>query len=355
MTTGDPGRDFYEPPPYVYTATRVRTMHVGVVLILLLGTPIGAYYLARQAGWLTPVQHAKPVSDGDGAGLTSQIRYPPEAQPAISVNGRDPMEELKAWLNQKFSLLEARVMALEHQAKMKPPPTQVPTQAPQTPKPAPQAAPAAQKPHRPMLFVSNKVERQPDEDLYDLAPGATKIPCVVETQMNSDTGKTFTAKIRSGVYDTKTGGNLLIPQGSTMLGEYHGASLVFGNERLPTVSILLSFPDGRTVDLGESPVMNHEGAAGLVSRVDQHWWRLMGATLVMGALRGGQMAVYSVIDHADAAGAFAAGVASSTGQVGQQKLSRALDTRPTIHVDAGTTCHIILTKPLQLPAYAQQP
>jgi type IV secretion system protein VirB10 len=303
----------------------------------------------RHVGWLTPVERAKSDGVTGGQGVTSQVTYPAEGRPMVSANGSDPMDELKRWLNQKFTVLENRVAALENAAKIKPPPPAAPA-----PKATPQAATPA-KPHRPMLFVSNKVEPKPDEDLYTLAPALTKIPCVVETEMNSDTGKDFVARIRGGVYDTKTGDKLMIPQGAAILGEYHGASLVFGNERLPTLSTKLAFPDGRSIDLGTMPVMNQAGVAGLVSRVDQHWWRLIGATLIMGALRGGQMAVYSVIDNADAAGAFAAGVASSTGQVGQQKLSRALDTRPTIIVEAGTLCNVILTKPLELPAYTAQP
>jgi type IV secretion system protein TrbI len=111
---------------------------------------------------------------------------------------------------------------------------------------------------------------------------------------------------------------------------------VFGNERLPSMSLSLALPDGRSVDLGEAPVMNQAGMAGLVSRVDQHWWRLIGATLVLGALRGGQQAVYTTFNAGDASGAAAAGLGSAVGQVGQQKIGRALDTRPTIEVDPGT-------------------
>jgi hypothetical protein len=48
----------------------------------------------------------------------------------------------------------------------------------------------------------------------------------------------------------------------------------------------------------------------------------------------------------------ASGIASSTSQFGQQKLGRAIDTRPTIEVDAGMLCEVLLTKPLYLPVVA---
>jgi hypothetical protein len=344
--TGDPAQDFYEPPYRPTRPVRVQAMPVMVILIMLVGTLVGGYFLAKKAGWLEPAQFAKATWDGDGAGIKSKIAYPAEVQPALAVNGGDPLEELKRWLNQRFAAIEARLTALENQPK-----PQAPAAAGKAPEMKPQP-----KPHRPMLFVSNKVDRDaPDEDTYLLAQGATKLPCVVETSMNSDVESNFTAKVRTNIYDTETGGRLLIPQGSTVLGEYHSASLVFGNERLPSMSLSLALPDGRSVDLGNAPVMNQSGMAGLVSRVNNHWGRLIGATLVLGALRGGQQAVYTVVNPGDTAGAVASGLGSSIGQVGQQKLSRALDTRPTIEVDAGTLCQVLLTKPLRLPAMTAKP
>jgi hypothetical protein len=111
--------------------------------------------------------------------------------------------------------------------------------------------------------------------------------------------------------DTATGTRLLVPQDATILGEYKSASLVFGNERLPSVSLTLALRDGRSVDLGDSPVMNQAGMAGLVSRVDQHWWRNLGAVLIMGVLRGGHQAVIKEMGGATGSGAVASGIAST--------------------------------------------
>src|SRR4029453_18114297 len=130
-----------------------------------------------------------------------------------------------------------------------------------------------------------------DPDTYLLAPGATKLACTVESAMNSDVESYFTAKVRNAIYDTGTGHKLLIPQGSTILGKYHSQHLLFGNERLPTLSLSVSLPSGKSVALGDAPVMDQKGQAGVVSRVDQHWGRLFGSILIMGVLRGGQAAL----------------------------------------------------------------
>jgi hypothetical protein len=210
--TGDPAQDFYEPPYRPPRPVRVQATPVVVILILLVGTLVSGYYLAKKAGWLVPAQYAKATWDGDGAGIKSKIAYPPEVPPALAVDGRDPWEERFAALERKIAEILARLHALENQPKPKTAP------APAT---KATAAPPAPKPHRPMLFVSNKVDRNaPDEDTYLLAPGATKLPCVVETAMNSEIQSQFSAKVRTNVYDTETGGRLLIPQGSTVLGEY---------------------------------------------------------------------------------------------------------------------------------------
>jgi hypothetical protein len=49
----------------------------------------------------------------------------------------------------------------------------------------------------------------------------------------------------------------------------------------------------------------------------------------------------------------AAGTAATGNQATQQRLGRALDTRPTIEVDSGQLCQVLLTKPLHLPAMWQ--
>jgi len=49
----------------------------------------------------------------------------------------------------------------------------------------------------------------------------------------------------------------------------------------------------------------------------------------------------------------AAGIATTGNKVTQQRLGRALNTRPTIEVDAGQLCNVLLTKPLHLPAMWQ--
>jgi type IV secretion system protein VirB10 len=107
------------------------------------------------------------------------------------------------------------------------------------------------------------------------------------------------------------------------------------------------------VDLGHAPVTDQQGVAGLTGKVDNHWGWLFGAVFIGGALRGGQQALQIGLAQASGAGQVASGIAATSSQVAQQRVGRALDTRPTITVDAGQLCQVLLIKPLPLPAMWQ--
>jgi hypothetical protein len=67
-----------------------------------------------------------------------------------------------------------------------------------------------------------------------------------------------------------------------LLGKASGNILLFGNERIPTYSLSLALPNGKSIDLGQAPAMDQQGMAGLTGKVDQHWWRLFGAVFIGG-------------------------------------------------------------------------
>jgi len=64
-------------------------------------------------------------------------------------------------------------------------------------------------------------------------------------------------------------------------------------------------------------------------------------------------AIQTGIAQAGGVGQVASGISSLGSQAATQRAGRALDTRPTIAVDAGQLCHVLLTKPLHLLALWQ--
>jgi type IV secretion system protein TrbI len=222
-------------------------------------------------------------------------------------------------------------------------------------KEAPKQEPVKKAPGA-MLFVSHEIKpgtTTPPTPEYVLAPGATKLPCIVETVVNSDVEGYLTCLVSTNVYDTATGRHLLVAQGSTILGHDQSQALLYGNERLPTVSLTLTLPDGRSVDLGHAPITDQQGVAGLTGDVNNHWFRLFGAIFIGGALRGGTQALQIAAANAAGAGQVASGIGSVGNQALAPRIGRALDTRPTITVKAGQLANVLLIKPLSLPAMWQ--
>ena len=331
----------FRQPSAMVPVTRLR---LGRVLLLLLvggGTlVVGTVWLLRTQGQPLTVP---PIDSAAWPSWMKQAQtYPaPEAKPAPppATPAPDLTASELAKLRAQMLQQQQEIDDLKRRGMVKP------------------AAPVPQK-HAPppMLYVSHEVKDAPSASKtpeYTLAPGATKLPCVIETAINSDVEGYFTAKVSTNVYDTATGRHLLVPQGSTILGHDQSSTLLYGNERLPTVSLTLALPDGRSVDLGQAPVTDQQGIAGLTGRVDQHFWRLFGAVFIGGALRGGQQAIQTGIAQAGPLGNVAGGIAATGSQAGQQRIGRALDTRPTIEVGAGQLCNVLLTKPLSLPAMWQ--
>ena len=162
-----------------------------------------------------------------------------------------------------------------------------------------------QRPPGTMLYISHDLKEPPPGPKateYTLAPGATKLPCQIETAMNSDVEGYFICKVTTNVYDTATGRHLLVPQGSSILGNNQSSQLLYGSERMDTISLTLTLPDGRSVDLGRAPVTDQQGVAGLTGDVNQHWWRLFGAVFIGGALKGGMNAMNVAVTSAAGAG-----------------------------------------------------
>ncbi len=288
-------------PPWALPVTRLRVGRVVLLAVVTCATLIGGtvWFLTTKARPLT-----MPNIDITAwpAWLRQAQTYPtPEPEPAKAAA---PVPDPNAALLAKLAALQAQLNEQQQaiEALKKRPYGSTPA-PPQQAKAAPAAPPP--KPNASMLFVAHDVGEGPPKPKaaeYTLAPGATKLPCLVETAINSDVEGYFTAKVSANVYDTATGRHLLVPQGSTVLGHDQSSVLLYGNERLPTISLTLALPDGRSVDLGQAPVTDQQGVAGLTGRVNQHYWRLFGAVFIGGALRGGMQALQREMAGAAARG-----------------------------------------------------
>jgi type IV secretory pathway VirB10-like protein len=124
-----------------------------------------------------------------------------------------------------------------------------------------------------------------------------------------------------------------------------------GQERLAVRFHRLILPDGSSLSLDRFPGMNQIGETGLKDKVDQHFLRVFGASLAVGALAG--LAQYNT----------RYGLGASAGDVYRQESSRSvadsttrildryLNVLPTFTVREGHRVKIYIARDLSVPAY----
>jgi type IV secretory pathway VirB10-like protein len=333
-------------PPVYPDVVRLRTRRLALLLLLLLAVLAGGGF------WLLST-HGKKVSTAPVTQLVQPswikeaVAYAPEERGATQAAAAalDPTAALRHELAALRQEVQAQRAAETVRARR---PAAAPAAAP-APRPAP-------KPHGSMLFVSHDLKEPPagpKASEYTLAPGATKLPCILETKIISDVEGHFTCRVTTNVYDTATGRHLLVPQGSVVLGNDQANTLVYGSNRMDTVSLTLTLPDGRSVDLGRAPVTDQQGVAGLTGDVNNHYVKLFGAVLIGGALKGGISAFQIAATEAAGAGQVASGLTNLGNQATTKAVQPYINIRPTITIEAGQVAHVILLKPLHLPAMWQ--
>jgi type IV secretory pathway VirB10-like protein len=144
--------------------------------------------------------------------------------------------------------------------------------------------------------------------------------------------------------------HLLIPAGSKLIGETKKVDTL-GQSRLAVAFHRLIMPDGYSVSLDQFKGLNQIGDTGLRDQVNNHYARIFGVSLAIGAL--------GAIGEAGAAGGLNAstsdllrqGFAQSTAQSSAQILDKFLNIMPTVTIREGHRIKVFLSGDLALPEY----
>lgn len=171
------------------------------------------------------------------------------------------------------------------------------------------------------------------------------IPAALITGIRSDLPGLTTAQVTQNVYDSLTGRNLLIPQGSRLIGDYD-ADIAFGQSRVLLAWNRLILPDGRAIVLERQPVADPRGFAGLKDGTDLHWGGVLKAALISTLLgigteigSGGDSSLVRAIRR---------GSEDSVNRAGEQVVSRELNVRPTLTIRPGFPVRVLVTRDLVL-------
>jgi type IV secretion system protein VirB10 len=145
--------------------------------------------------------------------------------------------------------------------------------------------------------------------------------------------------------------HLLIPSGTKVLGEARRVE-AFGQTRLAVAFHRLIMPDGYSVSLDQFKGMNQIGDTGLRDQVNNHYVKIFGASLAVGAIGGIAEAGGGGLLSASGTQTIQQGVGESLGQTSQRILDKFLNILPTVTIREGHRVKIYLSGDLAVPDYA---
>ena len=144
--------------------------------------------------------------------------------------------------------------------------------------------------------------------------------------------------------------HLLIPAGSKLLGETKKVD-TFGQTRLAVVFHRVLMPDGYSVGLDQFKGLNQIGDTGLRDQVNNHYLRIFGVSLAIGAI--GAVAEGGTAGSLNESGSdlMRQGLAQSTAQSSAQILDKFLNIMPTVTIREGHRVKVYLSGDLAVPDY----
>ena len=126
----------------------------------------------------------------------------------------------------------------------------------------------------------------------------------------------------------------------------------FGETRLAVLFHRLIMPDGYSVSLDQFKGLNQTGDTGLRDRVNNHYARIFGASLAIGALGAVAEAGTGGVLTQSGTDRMREGFGTSSAQSSQQILEKFLNVLPTITIREGHRVKVYLSGDLALPDYA---
>jgi type IV secretory pathway VirB10-like protein len=143
---------------------------------------------------------------------------------------------------------------------------------------------------------------------------------------------------------------LLVPAGTRLLGETRKVE-AFGSTRLAVVFHRLIMPDGYSASLDQFKGLNQAGDTGLRDQVNNHYARIFGASVAIGALGAVAEAGTGSVLTQSGADRMREGFGVSAAESSQQILDKFLNILPTITIREGHRVKVYLSGDLSLPAY----
>lgn len=178
----------------------------------------------------------------------------------------------------------------------------------------------------------------------------SSIEAVTVREINSDLPGVITARTTRDIYDSTNVSQLVIPRGSTVIGEY-SSDIRAGQARLLFGFTRLVLPDGTSFDLNGFGGSDAQGRAGVQAEVDNHYFRLFGTSLLIGLLAD-RVVRREVVPASG--GSSGSSSLTATGQILTDNvrsiLERNRESKPTLSIKAGTRVLIEVRRDMIFPS-----
>ncbi len=179
---------------------------------------------------------------------------------------------------------------------------------------------------------------------------STIIPSVILSELVSDNSGPVAAMVSDNIYDSKTGYQLLIPQGARLVGFYDG-NVAYGSSRIDVAWQQLCFPNGECTPLAQEPATDNKGSVGLHDQVDNHYWQLFGLNFIGSVINAGSNYAQGAASNGSGGQMSGGQVAQDMGQTTTQAINRKIQTSPTITIRQGSDIRLMLTNNMVLKPY----
>jgi len=192
-------------------------------------------------------------------------------------------------------------------------------------------------------ITSISAKRLPHPNLT--VPAGEMIPATLETAINSELAGMVRAITTRDIF-ALSGNKLLIPKGSTLVGQFNTA-ITQGQSRIFVVWNRLQMTNGIIVTLN-SPSADSIGRAGFAADyIDRHFFERFGSGALLSVL-GAYSATAGVNgqDEYNSMAQYRTNIAGSFQQAANQTLQQDMQTRPTLQVNQGASINVFVAHDL---------
>lgn len=182
---------------------------------------------------------------------------------------------------------------------------------------------------------------------FELKAGSV-VPGIMISGVKPELPGQIIGQVSQDVYDTATGKYLLIPQGTRLVGVY-SSNVAYGQNAVLIAWQRLTFPDGKTLDIGSMPGADSAGFAGFRDQTNNHYVRIFGSALLMSGITAG--VTFSQGQQAGgpysqptAGSVMSAALGQQLGQVSAEMIAKNLNIAPSLTIRPGYRFNITAVK-----------